>query len=65
MYLQSIAIVVGMMAAFVGHYVGAEIALDWLYGWHLDYVKKLKPITDAYRRFKQRHEETETKEGVS
>ena len=65
MYLESIAIVVGMTAAFAGHYVGAEIALSCLYEWHLDYVKKLKPITDAYRRFKQRHEETETNEGVS
>ena len=65
MFFEIFAIGVGVIAAFAGHYFGLEIALDWLSGWHLDYVKQLEPITDAYTQFKQQHPETETKEGVS
>ena len=65
MFFEFFAIGAGGMAAFAGYYFGLEIAMDWLYCWHLDYVKQLKPITDAYKRFKQLHSDTETKEGGS
>ncbi len=65
MYLECFALSISLMAAFAGHCMGAEIASELLWDWHEGYVKKLKPITDAYRRFKQRQSETETKEGVS
>ena len=65
MFFELFAVGLGVIAAFAGYYFGLEIALDWLWCWHLDYMKKLKPITDAYTQFKEQHPETETKEGVS
>lgn len=65
MFLEIFAILLGLSAAYAGHRFGLEFAMDWLWGWHLDYIKKLKPVTDAYRQFKQQHPEPEQKEGVS
>jgi hypothetical protein len=62
MFFEIFAVVLGIMAALAGHQFGLEMASDWLYCWHLDYMKKLKPITDAYSQFNQQH--PETKEGV-
>jgi len=65
MFFELFAIGSGMFAAFAGYGFGLEIAMDWLWGWHHDYMKKLKPITDAYSQFKQQHPDPNEKEGVS